>query len=533
MHELLLENRIVKEFDAKFQGEVGGVDFITYPELRIVAMMTDETVPPQSQVNGSWLKFLIDNKTIYISKLIVNSAITWHGLDERGLVFGETLAWIEGVGYKIRLIRGTSKDPNYLERGYGLEGNFASEWDRCFYQLIRNSEYIPDQFKNPNALYLQEDFMGMNDTAWETICMETSSLDQSNGMYRGYQDVAFSAMDIGKSRKQPYDGWRPVLELVEGSDQWSRLQDLEMEVQNDSVHFTISDWRYVDKVNVYRSMESIDPENLPPIHASVEQISTDLFTDTITPKETYYYYFEIIPQGDRFVLKPQTFVTLPYYPNSGPGSKYLVEQIVDGVGYFGEVSGEVFITPQAYLAQVGFTNGVPINQNTTWFKFLIDERVIFVAKRPIVHTVNFDQLSASNLVSGNKIITVKGRDFSCRLMRAVNDDYKNTTLTGGINDNNHPLTIGSEWNRLMYKVCASEPGDGRWEQYTQEQLGSNVAQSGQTSWCRETLKKTDNLTNCGRGYSNIGNLYARNKADGGNYVNWGYRPVLELTDVVK
>lgn len=531
MYELLLENRIVKEFDAKFQGEVGGSALITYPELRIATKMTSEAIPPRSNVDGSWLKFLIDGKTIYISKLIVNSAVTWHGLNDKGLVYGETIAWIDDVGYKVRLIRGTSKDPNYLERGYGLEGNLASEWDRCFYQLVRDSEYIPEEMKNPNALYFQDDFMGMNDLSYETICMETSSVDRENGMYRGYRDVAFSAMDIGKSRKQPYDGWRPVLELLEGSENWSRLQDLEMQVQDASVIFTISDWRYIEKVNVYRGSEKIDPENLPPIHATIEQIDTDFFTDTITPKEVYHYYFEIIPQGDRVVLEPNTFVTLPYYPNSGPGSKYLVEQIVDGVGYFGEVTGAEFITPQVYLDQVAFSNGVRINQNTTWFKFLIDDKVIFVAKTPIVHTVSFTQLTNGNLVLGDRTINVKGYDFKCRLMRAVNDDYPNTQLTGFINDNNHPLTVGSEWNRLMFKVCSTEPGDGRWEQYTQEQLGSNVSQSGQTSWCMETLNKTDELKNCGRGYSNIGNLYARNRADGGNYINWGYRPVLELVSL--
>lgn len=531
MYELLLENRIVKEFDAKFQGEVGGANFITYPELRIVTEMTEALVPPRAQVDGSWLKFLIDGKTIYISKLIVNTAITWHELNDKGLVYGERIVWIDEIGHSVRLIRGTSTDPNYLERGFGLEGNFASEWDRCFYQLIRDSEYIPEDFKNPYAYYTQADFMGMNDLEYETICMETSSRDRENGMYRGYRDVAFSAMDIGKHRKELYDGWRPVLERLEGSDQWSRLQDLKMEVQDGSVHFTITDWRFVNQVNVYRSTTPLDLENLPPVHATITEINTDFYTDTITPKQTYYYHFEIIPDGQRYVLDPGGFATLPFYPDSGPGSKYLVEQEFEGVGYFGQVTGAELITPTSYLDLVGLTTGVRINPNTVWFKFLIDEKVIFVAKAPFAHTVSFAQLETKDLTTGNKVISIKDREFKCRLMRAVNDDYLTTTLTGFINVNNHPLAEGSEWNRLMFKVCSTEPANGRWEQFTQEELGSNVSSSGQTSWCMETLKKTDNLTNCGRGYSNIGNLYARNKADGGNYINWGYRPVLELVSL--
>ena len=197
-----------------FLGEtVGQSDLISYEDLRTAVGFTQGT---KFASNGTdvWLKFKFDSTITYIAKTLVNRSVSWNYINSIGCVYGENQINIGGLKYKVRLIRGANYDPIFFDRAYASENTFESEWDRVFYPLIKDSSSIPVQFQVPNAQYNQNDFMGMSGAVYETLCMETSSQNSSNCMYRGYLDVTYAVCDIPKSRKGSYDCWRPLLELI-------------------------------------------------------------------------------------------------------------------------------------------------------------------------------------------------------------------------------------------------------------------------------------------------------------------------------
>lgn len=146
------------------------------------------------------------------------------------------------------------------------------------------------------------------------------------------------------------------------------------------------------------------------------------------------------------------------YPESGPGTKIL--QFGDtSAGYFGEVSGAELMTNQGVWGLADVV-GSPNTTETTWLKFFIDNKVIFVAKKQIgiaswnaiyaggavfgVRGVGVapsalgevDQFRLALIPEGNRKWPVK-----LRLMRGLNADVLDSTA----NEN-------SEWTRLMYHM---------------------------------------------------------------------------------
>lgn len=117
--------------------------------------------------------------------------------------------------------------------------------------------------------------------------------------------------------------------------------------------------------------------------------------------------------------------------------------------YIGEILASNFITGQELASQVGMTNGVLINSDTPWIHMTMDGKDLFFPIKPIRHTVTYNTLSAANVISGSRSITINGELYKVRLFKTLKDDTKNTTPINGFDVT---TTHGSEWNRLMYHI---------------------------------------------------------------------------------
>lgn len=215
--------------------------------------------------------------------------------------------------------------------------------------------------------------------------------------------------------------------------------------------------------------------------------------------------------------------------DSGPGPKTLVGGSYF-FGYFGEVPASELITGQSLVTTTTVTEGSVSAQPTVWLKFIIDGRVVYIAKQPIVSAISWIHLKNKNLVDGSKILTIGSEQYSIRLMRGA--PAMSITITGTNDD--LEITHGSEWNKLIYRVV-NKPGlssegipFGEWAQFSDDALGigNNPRQS---TWCQESaINATTSAVH--RGYGTVGNAGIALRTSVIAAMTW--RPVLERSDIL-
>lgn len=162
-------------------------------------------------------------------------------------------------------------------------------------------------------------------------------------------------------------------------------------------------------------------------------------------------------------------------------------------GYYGEVSADSFITGDQLAAQVGLTAGTAFNSDAGWLKFSLENRTLYVAKRPFRYNLMGNDLYNLGVMYGNLQITVSGKQYKVRLLKGRGDGLT-TSIPDGYDTE---PTWGSEWNRLMYHVSASPNGGamtsegisvGDWAQFSDEELG--IVGNGSRNFCQERLTTT-------------------------------------------
>lgn len=192
-------------------------------------------------------------------------------------------------------------------------------------------------------------------------------------------------------------------------------------------------------------------------------------------------------------------------------------------GFYGTVTPDEFIDGVSLAAEVGISAGIVHNNDEPWLKFALDHKVLFIAKKTLRYNLSWDHLNAADLVYGNKTVNIGGYDYRVRLLRGANSDP--TDHPGGINSD-HPATHGSEWNRLLYRVCSENPPSQQgenWAMYSESELGLTENALGRATWCREVARS---IFRMGRGGLNI----SGGATPSPDYLstNYGWRPVLEL-----
>lgn len=219
--------------------------------------------------------------------------------------------------------------------------------------------------------------------------------------------------------------------------------------------------------------------------------------------------------------------------NSGsPGSPYLIAGD-EGAGFFGEVPATDLITGSELSSELGLTQGNLQFSDEPWLKFYYENKIQFVAKKPIRYSLPWDSIDQVGAVKGT-IITIGNKEYKVRLLKGANQDL--TTIYEG------SVLHNSEWNRLMIqiheesidKVWGSpnnvESDIGSWnhslgsgKQGMYNDIDLDLTGSGRETLCQEIIDGTDILT---RGRDGVTNSRKRSKNYAFGYN--GFRPVLEL-----
>ena len=283
-----------------------------------------------------------------------------------------------------------------------------------------------------------------------------------------------------------------------------------------------------EKHYIYRSDYPISPDNLPTPLAEVGQGINEYTDLSIVDGETYHYFVAaekmglLVPADSSIEVEAASF-------KFGPGSETLIAgDMTDG--FFGEVSSTELFTGDELASSIGLTAGVSQFSNEPWLKFAIDEKIVYIAKKPYRHTVSWNDINAANAVyaSQNTIVTKGTDNFLVRLPTGGHADpvTRNVTLA------NSNAGEGSEWNRLMYRVHVDVPDgtptyDGgpqigaNWAEYTNADLVSGSG-NGRACWTQEASSNNRVY----RGDTNI----SRMNSVSSTFANtaFGWRPVLEL-----
>lgn len=210
--------------------------------------------------------------------------------------------------------------------------------------------------------------------------------------------------------------------------------------------------------------------------------------------------------------------------------------------FIGEARVHHLINGLTLANRLGLKEGIPINSLVPWLCFRIDGKILYVAKRPYRHSISWEAIAAVNAVFGDRILVISGNKYRVRLLSgATIDPYLEEHPDRGGFGFDVPGSVGSEWNRTLYRVSGrpfADPSnslysenlkEGDWTQYTEEELGiGNTAQWGGSSWCQETCRLNNRTMKfkITRGGPGVSFLYPRPSGLSLCDVNW--RPVLEL-----
>lgn len=144
-----------------------------------------------------------------------------------------------------------------------------------------------------------------------------------------------------------------------------------------------------------------------------------------------------------------------------PGSPYLISGTMQE-GFFGEVAASELITGDALASACGISEGISQHSTAGWLKFAYKGEILFVAKKPIRHSISWDTINTAKCVygdSGDKTVVIGGKTYKVRLMRALEpSNNPKTTASANSGTVNHH----SEWNRLMCQIH-EEAVNGSWD----------------------------------------------------------------------
>jgi hypothetical protein len=233
-----------------------------------------------------------------------------------------------------------------------------------------------------------------------------------------------------------------------------------------------------------------------------------------------------------------------YDDDSGsPGNNMLIAGTMQE-GFFGEVPASELITGDALASECGISQGNSQHSTAGWLKFAYKGEILFVAKKPIRHSISWNTLNTAKCIygdSGDKTVVIGGKTYKVTLMRALEPSNDPKTVASGTTGavNHH-----SEWNRLICQIH-EEAINGSWGYpnniesdigILEHSLGSGsqgmysdadlivASGDGRFSWCQEMSTTTS--YRLGRGH--IGVSHSNNNTSSSSPSSSGWRPVLRL-----
>lgn len=155
--------------------------------------------------------------------------------------------------------------------------------------------------------------------------------------------------------------------------------------------------------------------------------------------------------------------TMPLKPDDyrgSPGGQILTHGDITVGGYFGRYTG--ICTGNALSSAVGLASRGSgthfINEQIMWVKFGFEDKILFIATKPLRKAITWNQMNSVGVVFGTKEVTFGGITYKCRNARV---GYSGSGITGQKGASDLPL---------LKAVNAGAGGTWRWDNLTDEEL---------------------------------------------------------------
>ncbi|MFR9276584.1 MAG: hypothetical protein ACLVK5_00555 [Peptoniphilus senegalensis] len=203
---------------AGFYGEVPTSDFITGDEL---AKRIGLSAGVSQFSNEPWLKFSYMGKTEFIAKKTFRHSISWNSINAVNAVFGNRTIKIGDNTYRVRLMKGKTEGKQNDSSAYEGTINHGSEWNKLLLPIHINA---PDKWKYPDNVKVPTENWNIGYTDRDLYtdgikngvrcwCQEYGD-QTAYRLFRGAYGVSV-ARCFPPTNSSIYEGWRPVLELVD------------------------------------------------------------------------------------------------------------------------------------------------------------------------------------------------------------------------------------------------------------------------------------------------------------------------------
>lgn len=178
---------------------------------------------------------------------------------------------------------------------------------------------------------------------------------------------------------------------------------------------------------------------------------------------------------------------------------------------------------------------VLVNNDSGWLKFAHQGKIKYIAKKPFIHTVSWDDIAKAEAVYGNRTVRIGSRLYRVSLLSGAEADPSSWVTTSTATDNKG---AGSEWNELVYRVHNVVPTDGATTYHGGKQVGSNwwnfsdadmvmtsASGNGSYTWCKEALSFST-AVRVTRGGGSLSGFNVDTSSGAATFYGW--RPCLTL-----
>ena len=212
------------DMQAGFFGEVSASELISGDALASLVGISQGT---SQHSTAGWLKFAWQGKILFVAKKAFRNSISWDHINSANAVYGGKTVEIDGLSYKIRLLKGANNDP---AGGYNGAICHGSEWNRLMLPIhqeaINKNWAYPDNVESDIPVWAHN--LGTGTQGRYTDVDLLTHRNYGSGSYSWCQEVAETAADriyrgeygvsdsISNTSSSTYSGhgWRPCLELV-------------------------------------------------------------------------------------------------------------------------------------------------------------------------------------------------------------------------------------------------------------------------------------------------------------------------------
>jgi len=237
--------------------------------------------------------------------------------------------------------------------------------------------------------------------------------------------------------------------------------------------------------------------------AGITLSSTGLFSGTLTKDGLTYNFTVTVTDGTNNVARSFSVITEAPIPGAST-----LAYGTSTIGFYGEVTTSQLITGDALASQIGLSAGSSQHSSEPWLKYSIDGSVRYVAKKPYRYSLTWENIYQAGAVYGtgtngtnpsgsartqNATVSINGITYKVQLMKGGNADP--TANTSGYDVS---AGVGSEWNRLFYRIhstthtdtnttTASEGSPTPWVNYSDADLLMHYNYgNGTFCWTQET-----------------------------------------------